>query len=1087
LDEKPSEAERLAETTATLVRLAALMGEFDPLKLMPADIPAAEKPKLLAWLALSCEEVVRQNAPPMWRLSDAARRRALQEFSTRRGAAALAESAKQLSDDSFGAALRAALLGEEESPASASRERLDELLQARAAARVAPFAARCKASDPRPVQREIANREENTRLDVVLPGDLIGREWELQVIKSFIKGKPLPQTYQIGAAEPGARALLLTGVGGIGKSALIASLLRDDLRQGGRRRMAPVVNIDFDRPNLFGADKIEILRELSRQLGRRLRSSERALSDMRQALSELHAAGTDQSSNFQTQLVALNALRSALARGKGLARPVVVILDTFEEIAVRDQHVVLDILDWFDAIKTEGGLGGMRLIVSGRAPPDLSPEEMEKRFAGHLPLAGLDEVAGAELLRRGKETGAHFQGERGPRASRAFRGHPLALRFLSRYAQTNSTAEIDALIGEGLASHMSSDFAQAFLYTRVLGRVRDPEIAKLAHPGLVLRRVTPDLIRDVLAAPCGLGDIDDAAAKRLFDKLASTVWLVTREGPLVVRHRRDLRRLMLPAMMNPPSDNKTALELRDKAYATHRAAADWYGKRADTTSSPQQQEIEAFYHAICAAPNADIDIKKAERFGPSLGEDISDLPPRARGLAKIAMGRLSSVTDEEYALLPPDRQELVRSLKERAALQRGDTKKVARIIGVSGTASAGTAIATAIADVKGSATPTSFAQAEREFGREIDAYWAEADFDAVSATGARAFAGLWDKSSGPVDFSKTKDDPVYTAMWKYLMSLLFTDNWPESLQRSDLPPLTEWRDKSERSLCVAAHLLFLRSAPRRDLARDATLRLSLVANAVTRRAIVSSFGLRTLQLAGALLRQQVGSVLPQPSMRVGILRPFAPPLVYLSFKEPVSSSDRDAAARTNHWAFASRKSAQRISFPGAITLLAIERTLDAWSRELPYLPKPDYTRSDSYGIFHATTATEDVPDIDFFFGNVQGIFPEFHTPVTRALFNLDDEKIMRISALLAKRAAIWPAHLGELYLTASHAGRERLLAQLVLHADRCGLLAQLVDEARTLSPDRAPLDRLNALITRVEDIFHNDFSRIATNSTSQGS
>ena len=50
----------------------------------------------------------------------------------------------------------------------------------------------------------------------------------------------------------------------------------------------------------------------------------------------------------------------------------------------------------------------------------------------------------------------------------------------------------------------------------------------MAHPGLVLRRVTPDLILKVLAQPCGIEVPDEETARELFDELAREVSLVTK-------------------------------------------------------------------------------------------------------------------------------------------------------------------------------------------------------------------------------------------------------------------------------------------------------------------------------------------------------------------------------------------------------------------------------------------------------------------------------------------------------------------------------------------------------------------------------
>jgi hypothetical protein len=73
---------------------------------------------------------------------------------------------------------------------------------------------------------------------------------------------------------------------------------------------------------------------------------------------------------------------------------------------------------------------------------------------------------------------------------------------LERFARNRSAQEVDALI-QDLENNpdFSAEFTQAFLYTHILERIDDEEVMHLAHPGLVLRLVTPDLIRLVLAKP----------------------------------------------------------------------------------------------------------------------------------------------------------------------------------------------------------------------------------------------------------------------------------------------------------------------------------------------------------------------------------------------------------------------------------------------------------------------------------------------------------------------------------------------------------------------------------------------------------
>src|SRR5262249_31672124 len=84
---------------------------------------------------------------------------------------------------------------------------------------------------------------------------------------------------------------------------------------------------------------------------------------------------------------------------------------------------------------------------------------------------------------------------------------------------------------------------QGRLYTRFIGHIKDDEVRRLAHPGLVVRRVTPAIIREVLAEIC---EIDPSHADALFAKLPAHVALFSPDDkapdePDALRHRQDLR------------------------------------------------------------------------------------------------------------------------------------------------------------------------------------------------------------------------------------------------------------------------------------------------------------------------------------------------------------------------------------------------------------------------------------------------------------------------------------------------------------------------------------------------------------------
>src|SRR5205814_728887 len=118
-----------------------------------------------------------------------------------------------------------------------------------------------------------------------------------------------------------------------------------------------------------------------------------------------------------------------------------------------------------------------------------------------------------------------------------------------------------------------AELRNAVLYDRFLDHIRDTDVRSLAHPGLVLRRVTPSLVMNVLAPNCQFEGMDTALAARLVDRLADEVWLV-KTTPDGLWHHPRVRRAMLHMMTADP-------EHEEAVKAIHHAAADWYRSGCD--------------------------------------------------------------------------------------------------------------------------------------------------------------------------------------------------------------------------------------------------------------------------------------------------------------------------------------------------------------------------------------------------------------------------------------------------------------------------------------------------------------------------
>ena len=179
----------------------------------------------------------------------------------------------------------------------------------------------------------------------------------------------------------------------------------------------------------------------------------------------------------------------------------------------------------------------LRVVISGRAP--VTSLLLGGKPPQSMVIGELDAEAAAAFLKS--------QGVNDPEVARqlvkSFGGVPLSLKLVA----TLLAQDPDALKGKNAPKgrgtwfvSLSDEVIQGQLYERVLERIKDDQVRRLAYPGLVLRRITPEVILQVLNEPCELGlhTLEEAAA--LFEGLRREVSLVsvdTTDGALV--HRSD--------------------------------------------------------------------------------------------------------------------------------------------------------------------------------------------------------------------------------------------------------------------------------------------------------------------------------------------------------------------------------------------------------------------------------------------------------------------------------------------------------------------------------------------------------------------
>ncbi|MFD3998425.1 trypsin-like peptidase domain-containing protein [Streptomyces sp. NPDC058583] len=430
----------------------------------------------------------------------------------------------------------------------------------------------------------------------LIRGTFHGRTAELDSLHAYIA---LPE-------EPAEPPVLLHGVGGIGKSTLLAKFLVDALAASPTG--FPFAYIDFARPTLSVHEPATVIAEMARQLGVRLpalRPSFEALADEcertaatqrgeRDELDELHelagtraTLGRDYSTEFHARASAheqdlAHRIASLVAEAVrpapgGTPPPLVVVIDSFEEAQYRGSPVLGRMWAIWTALRA--AYSRLRFIVSGRAPIDhparvLTPRTME--------LTELDHQASVDLLMSSgvvDETLAEDLADR-------IGGHPLSLRLAARTA-VSAGDEAPSLGGllRGLPSRrryfdrqVDQMLIQGTLYDRILKHIAEDDIRALVQAGLALRFITPELVREVLAGPAGLHVESSGEARRLYGLLTSRVDLMESAGPDAIRHRADLRAIMLRLSDSARTDLMRAV---DRSAVAHYAALEGSRNRAE--------------------------------------------------------------------------------------------------------------------------------------------------------------------------------------------------------------------------------------------------------------------------------------------------------------------------------------------------------------------------------------------------------------------------------------------------------------------------------------------------------------------------
>jgi len=669
----PREAKDLDAAIGDARERAAVVAWFNPKALLDSSDRALRE-RLLSRLVPDCDRRLSRYGYE-WCLRRERRRAALSELAGDRARLRqLLRETTGLADDADSHLLRRVLRGERvKVEAFAGRDSGALLRVAEWTDGIFP-----RAPKPAEVQGLLARDAIKQSLNVLVKR-FHGRHDELETLRRFIvESRPKSDDGVMRAP-----ILAVSGIGGAGKSALLSQFTKRLLARPAARRPT-IVLIDFDRPRFSSGDPVALTFELTRQIAawypklaadlRELRHSARTnLLSSGFATAEAATAGLESVGRSSSELMyRLPGILKKTGVGTRRQRPLVIILDTFEvlqgshsedtydDVGVRGVHAVVE---WVNDLFFISKLVELKVVVAGRAPIAEDPVFGPSLTEDEIRLTGVDRTAAAEMLHdRGltrRDARLLIDALADPSDGSC---NPLILRLAARLVKSGSVRPEALKRGIKGRSKLDQELVQGMLYKRILdhigGRNRDKTLSALAHPGLVLRRVTPDIISRVLIPIIVPKERRTADPVALFERLKREVWLVRETGPQTVEHRPDLRHTML-RLIN--------VSEKSQANRIHRAAIKYYRSGGEQGLSADIADGEAYYHSLMvttrarAAKLTAVDVKRHESM---LLPSLNDLPAHVLAVVKSILDR--ELTDKEGLALPePQRTAFILRQGER--------------------------------------------------------------------------------------------------------------------------------------------------------------------------------------------------------------------------------------------------------------------------------------------------------------------------------------------------------------------------------------------------------------------------------------
>ena len=465
-----------------------------------------------------------------------------------------------------------------------------------------------------------------------------------------------------GPYSSGIRKAFIWGSGGVGKSTVLAAIA-DRLLD--RDPQAAIVHLDFDRSDLDPLRTYTLDLELLQQAGTVTPSFDKRLkaiaNEIRKSLgpadsrklARYRSRGTSKSGKTKRRTVKSAAAHEgfsaqsksemfgALRPLRAMRKPLILILDTFEQIEAAGRDHVESVERWIATLGRVTGIEDFRVVACSRNDPGSTGSFLSARASGWnvTELTDLFPSDARKML-----VALKVPDQLAEEVTSSLPGNPLVLQLVADIFVKLGPQVLVETTKEVRRRRISGALVQGVLYDRILKHIGNDDARLYAHPGLVLPIVTPELIKGVLAPvmePKASTTLRRAGA--IFDALAETSWLVTRspDGKSLTQ-RRDLRQLMLQLMRADAKGRAQVAEIRKRAITYHRGRA-----------GPSHRAFALYHRMMDVRKRSELaafDKYNYSGIGPVLRPHLGDLSEVARTYLAERIGQRVGSADAREQL-----------------------------------------------------------------------------------------------------------------------------------------------------------------------------------------------------------------------------------------------------------------------------------------------------------------------------------------------------------------------------------------------------------------------------------------------------